>query len=71
MVAVRFQVLTAVSIKMTAFMDIAPCNLIEVADVSEVRTASIIRAVTRPHGVIFQKAVFFLMVVSCDIYPSV
>jgi hypothetical protein len=29
---------------MTAFWDIAPCSLVEVDDVSEVHTASIIRA---------------------------
>jgi hypothetical protein len=33
----------AVSVKITAFLDVAPCSLVEV-DVSEVHTASIIRA---------------------------
>jgi len=31
--------------KMTAFWNVTPCSLIEVDDVSEVRTASIIRAI--------------------------
>jgi hypothetical protein len=40
MVRVRFQVLTAASMKMTAFWDTALCILV---DVSEAFTASIIR----------------------------
>jgi hypothetical protein len=39
----RFQVLTAASMKAKAFWDIELCSLVEV-DVSEVLTASIIRA---------------------------
>jgi hypothetical protein len=37
----RFQVLTAASMKMTAFRDVEPCTLLEIYDVSEVLTASI------------------------------
>jgi hypothetical protein len=39
----RFQVLMAASVKMIVFRYIAPCSLVEVDDVSEMRTASIIR----------------------------
>jgi hypothetical protein len=42
---VRFQVLTAEILKMAALCDAAPCCLVE--DVSEVRTASIIRAMMK------------------------
>jgi hypothetical protein len=42
----RFQVLTATSMKMTVFCDVAPCSLVETDDVSEVLTASITRAMT-------------------------
>jgi hypothetical protein len=38
----KFQVLTAESMKMTAFWDIAPCSVVQVNHVSEMRTASII-----------------------------
>jgi hypothetical protein len=38
---VRFQVLTAASMKMTIFWDIAPCSLVEVTDVSKVLAAII------------------------------
>jgi hypothetical protein len=38
----RFQVLMAARMKMTAFCDIAPCSLVEVDCVLEVLTASII-----------------------------
>jgi hypothetical protein len=41
---VRFQVFKEASMKVTAFWDVAPCSLVEVDDVSEVRTVSIIRA---------------------------
>jgi hypothetical protein len=40
---VRFQALTAASMKMTACWDTAPCSLLEVGGVTEVRAASIIR----------------------------
>jgi hypothetical protein len=40
---VRFQSLTSASMKMTILWDVAPCNLVEVYDVSEVIFASIIR----------------------------
>jgi hypothetical protein len=40
-----FQILTAVSMKMTAFWDIAPCS-VEIDRRLEVRTASIIGAMT-------------------------
>jgi hypothetical protein len=33
---------------MTAFWDIASCSLVEIDDVSEVRTVSIIRAINKP-----------------------
>jgi hypothetical protein len=42
----RLQVLTAASMKMTPFWDIALCSLVEKTDVSEVSTASIIRMMT-------------------------
>jgi hypothetical protein len=42
-----FQVLTAASMTMIASWDIALCSLVEVSDVSEVRTASIIRAIMK------------------------
>jgi hypothetical protein len=42
--SVRFEVLMASSMKMRAFCDIASCGLAGVADVSDGRTASIIRA---------------------------
>jgi hypothetical protein len=41
---VRFQVLTAASMKIMAFWDIAPRSLVKLTDVSEVRTAFFIRA---------------------------
>jgi hypothetical protein len=37
---VRFQVLTAASMKMTAIWDVAPCSPLNWTDVSEARTAS-------------------------------
>jgi hypothetical protein len=43
----RFQVLTATSLKMTAYWEFAPCSLVEV-DVSEVLTAPIIEAMISP-----------------------
>jgi hypothetical protein len=39
-----FQVLTAASMKMAVFWDVALCSLVKVTDVSEVLSASIIRA---------------------------
>jgi hypothetical protein len=42
--SVRFSGLTAASVNMTVFWDVAPYSLIEMADDSEVLTASIIRA---------------------------
>jgi hypothetical protein len=39
---VRFHVLTVASKKVTTCWDVAPCSLVEVMDVSEVRTSSII-----------------------------
>jgi hypothetical protein len=42
---VRFQVTTAAIMKFKVFWDVGPCSHVEVHDVSEVRTASIIRAV--------------------------
>jgi hypothetical protein len=50
---------------MTAFWDIAPCSIVEQTNISEVRTASIIKVMksrstsTRLHGGISQKAVIF------------
>jgi hypothetical protein len=42
---VRFQVLAAAGMKVTSFWDVAPCSLtLKYTDVSEVFTASIIRA---------------------------
>jgi hypothetical protein len=41
---VRFLVLTAATMKMAVFWVVAACILVEVHDVSEVITASIIRA---------------------------
>jgi hypothetical protein len=43
---VGLQILTAVSMKMAALWDIVPCNLVEVEEVLEVRTASIIKAIS-------------------------
>jgi hypothetical protein len=37
-----FQILTAASMKITAFWNVAPCSLAEVTDVLEVLAASII-----------------------------
>jgi hypothetical protein len=45
---VLFWFLTAVSIKTTVFLDVAPCTLVEVCRVSGVRTASIFRPITAP-----------------------
>jgi hypothetical protein len=39
----RFQLLTATSMKRAVFWDIAPCSLEELTDISEVLTAFIIR----------------------------
>jgi hypothetical protein len=41
-----FKVLMAVNMKMTAFWNKAPCNVVEVDDVSEVSIASNIKALT-------------------------
>jgi hypothetical protein len=41
---VRFKVFTAASMKFRVFWDVAPCSHVETTDVSEVLTASIIRA---------------------------
>jgi hypothetical protein len=40
----RYQVLTAASMKMIVFWDIAPCSPVVADHISEVRTASIFRA---------------------------
>jgi hypothetical protein len=40
----KFQVLAAASMKFRVFWDVLPCSSVEVDDVSEVRTAVIIRA---------------------------
>jgi hypothetical protein len=58
---VRFQVLKAASVKMTVFWVVAPCSLVEVADVSEVLAASIIRAIPADglRGTTSQKTVVF------------
>jgi hypothetical protein len=45
---VRFQVLTAASMKFRVFSDALPCSQVDVTDFSEVRTASIIRAMMEP-----------------------
>jgi hypothetical protein len=41
---VGFEVLTAARMKVAVFWVVAPCNLVEVTDVSEVPAASIIRS---------------------------
>jgi hypothetical protein len=41
---VIFQVLTAARMKMAVFWDVAPCRVVEIDRLSEVLTASIIRA---------------------------
>jgi hypothetical protein len=64
---VRFQVFTVASMKMASFWDIAPCSVVEVyTDVSELSTASIIRAIHRPdeEGAISHKAVICLRYLS-------
>jgi hypothetical protein len=33
--------------KMTVFWDVTPCSLVEIKDISEVLTASIIRAISK------------------------
>jgi hypothetical protein len=43
---VRFQVLTAASIKMAVLWVYAPCSLVKFTDVSEALAASIIKAVS-------------------------
>jgi hypothetical protein len=43
---VGFEVLTAASVKMAVFWAVAPCNLVQVTDVSEALAALIIRAMT-------------------------
>jgi hypothetical protein len=43
---VSFEILTAASVKMTAFWDIAPYSPVKLTDVSEVLTASVIRAMS-------------------------
>jgi uncharacterized membrane protein len=42
-----FEVLTAVSMKMTVFWVVGPCNVVEFTNVSEVLDASIIRAMSK------------------------
>jgi hypothetical protein len=44
LIAVGFEVLTAVSMKMAVFWVVAPCSLVEVYQRSEVLAAPIIRA---------------------------
>jgi hypothetical protein len=44
---VRFQVLTAASMKMAVFWVVVPCSLVQVYRVSEVLAASIIRAMSK------------------------
>jgi hypothetical protein len=53
--------------KMTAFWDITPCSLEKLTDVSELLTASIIRAM-RLHGTISEKAVTFSYLVDVVTY---
>jgi hypothetical protein len=45
-----FEVLTAASMKMAVFWGVAPCSLVEVYDISDVRSASIIRAISTDDG---------------------
>jgi hypothetical protein len=40
--SVRFELLTAVTVKSTMFLYVTPCNLVEVTNGSEKHTASII-----------------------------
>jgi hypothetical protein len=47
--SVRFRVLTAVSMKMTVFLDVVWCSPVEVYIVSEVLTATIIRVIRVTH----------------------
>jgi hypothetical protein len=42
---VRYEVFAAASIKMTVFLSVLQCSLIEIPDVSEVLSASIIRTI--------------------------
>jgi hypothetical protein len=42
----KFQVLAAASMKFSVFWNVVPCSPVEVDDVSEVRTAFIIRAMS-------------------------
>jgi hypothetical protein len=41
----RFQVLTAASMKLAAFWDVAPCSVVGTDDVSEVITVFVIRTI--------------------------
>jgi hypothetical protein len=45
---VRFEVLTAANMKMSVFRVVAACRLVKFIDVSEVLTASIITAMSKP-----------------------
>lgn len=43
----RFKIYTATNVKMAVFWDAAKCSVIEISDVSEMITFSIIRAIRR------------------------
>jgi hypothetical protein len=51
---VRFEILTAASMKMAVFWVVAPCSLVQVTDVSEVLAAS------RLHSAITQKTAILI-----------
>jgi hypothetical protein len=46
----RFQVLTAASMKMTDFWDVTPCSLVKFTDISEVLIVSIISTIALVMG---------------------
>jgi hypothetical protein len=54
----RFQVLTAVSMKMTVFWDVVPCSLAKFTDISEVLTAFIISLMTEAVSTSQKKVIF-------------
>jgi hypothetical protein len=57
---VRFQVLTAASLKMTAFWDVAPCSVVEIGRRFRDATASIMKAMGT-HTWVFILAAFEIL----------
>jgi hypothetical protein len=66
----KFQILTAVSMKVTVFWDVVPCSPVKFTDVSEVLAASIMKviiALMKEAGSTSEMSVNFYQTTWCNI----